>query len=225
MRLLHASSRTHAIFDDERLVSYAGLVPIMRLAQRCDLAGLVAGGVRIAHRCGANAHHKIGSIVAGMVAGADSIDDLDVIRHGGMGRLFGGIRAPSTLGSFLRAMSWGNARQVEKVGRRLLARLASHTPLLPDADVVAFVDLDSTRCRAPRAIWCSPDRFPRAASTVSSRRSPLRAEAAGGRRFRRSLTDESRVTQAAATAMDLREVAGHFVWTLNTACIVLASSL
>lgn len=90
---------------------------------------------------------KIGSIVAGMLAGADSIGDLDVVGHGGMGMLFGGVRAPSTLGSFLRCLSWGNARQVEKASRRLLGRLASHVPLLPGAETLAFVDIDSTQKR------------------------------------------------------------------------------
>jgi hypothetical protein len=77
----------------------------MSLAERAGLSGLVDDHVAINDppiaSTGANPTGKITSIVAGMVAGADSIDDLDVIRHGGMTRLFGGIRAPSTLGSFL----------------------------------------------------------------------------------------------------------------------------
>jgi hypothetical protein len=51
-----------------------------------------------------------------MAAGADSIDDLDLLRHGGMTKLFGGVRAPSTLGSFLRCLAWGSVRQIEKAG-------------------------------------------------------------------------------------------------------------
>jgi hypothetical protein len=147
MRLLHAAGKTHAAFDDPNLVSPAGLVPVMRLAERCGLADLVDEFVRIASRLGVNAQLKVPGIVAGMVAGADSIEDLDVLRHGAMGRLFGGIRAPSTLGSFLRAFTWGNVRQLEAVGRTLLARLARCTPLLPGADVLAFVDIDSTQKR------------------------------------------------------------------------------
>lgn len=108
---------------------------------------LVAEQVTVSHPCGANPHLKVASIVAGMAAGADSIDDLDVIRHGGMGRLFGGLRAPSTLGSFLRALSWGNVRQLEKVNRSMLGRLARHAPLLPGADTLAYVDVDSTQKR------------------------------------------------------------------------------
>ena len=54
---------------------------------------------------GANAGLKVSALVAGMLAGADSIDDMNVLRHGGMGRLFEGTYAPSTLGSFLRAFN------------------------------------------------------------------------------------------------------------------------
>jgi hypothetical protein len=50
-------------------------------------------------------------MVAGMAAGADSIDDLDILRHGAMGELFAGFRWPSTLGSFLRSFTWGNVLQ------------------------------------------------------------------------------------------------------------------
>jgi hypothetical protein len=82
-----------------------------------------------------------------MLAGADSIDDLDVLRHGGMGELFGGVRAPSTLGSFLRGFDWGNVRQLETVSRRLVAGLAAGTPLLADATVMAHLDIDSTQRR------------------------------------------------------------------------------
>ncbi|MFF4777670.1 IS1380 family transposase, partial [Microtetraspora fusca] len=147
MQLFHAPGKTHASFDDEHLVAYAGLEPVMRLAERCDLGGLVDEHVTIADRLGVNAAAKIGSIVAGMAAGADSIADLDALRHGGMDKLFDGIRAPSTLGSFLRCLKWGNVRQIERVSRELLARLAKRTPLLPGADTVAFLDVDSMQKR------------------------------------------------------------------------------
>jgi hypothetical protein len=64
-----------------------------------------------------NAALKVPAIVAGMAAGADSIDDLDLLRHAGMPRLFAGVRAPSTLGSFLRCLNWGNARQLDAVNQ------------------------------------------------------------------------------------------------------------
>ena len=85
----------------------------------------------------------IASIVAGMAAGADSIDDLDVIRHGGMPRLFGGVYAPSTLGSFLRAFTHGRTRQLDAVARRLLVDLAARTPMLAGAAEMTYVDIDS----------------------------------------------------------------------------------
>ena len=120
---------------------------MMRLAERCGLAALVGEHVSIGHRDGVNAPVTVTSVVGGMPAGADSIDDLDVLRHGGMDKLFGGVRAPSTLGSFLRAFTWGNVRQLEKTAPALPARLAQHTPLLPGADVPAFLDVDSMQRR------------------------------------------------------------------------------
>jgi hypothetical protein len=63
---------------------------------------------------------KVPALVAGMVAGADSINDMDLLRRGGMGRLFSGVRAPSTLGIFLRAFTFGHVRQLDAVDSRFL---------------------------------------------------------------------------------------------------------
>ena len=82
-----------------------------------------------------------------MAAGADSVDDMDVLRHGAMSTLFGGVRAPSTLGSHLRCYTWGNVSQLEKAGREFLARLARQAPLLPGAGTLAFIDIDSMQKR------------------------------------------------------------------------------
>ena len=131
MRLLHDLAKIHATFDDPNLVSRAGLVPVMALAQQAGLAALAEEHVRIARPCGVNAQVKVPGIVAGMTGGADSIDDLDLLRHGAMPALFGGIRAPSTLGSFLRSFTWGNVLQLGKVHRLMLAELARRAPLLP----------------------------------------------------------------------------------------------
>jgi len=147
VRLSHIPSRTSAVFDDPNLVSHGGLVPVMALAERAGLPDLLAEHVRPGGECGVNAHLKVGCLVAGMAAGADSIDDMALLRHGAMDVLFGGVRAPSTLGSHLRCYTWGNVLQVEKAGRELLARLAREAPLLPGADVLAFVDIDSTQKR------------------------------------------------------------------------------
>jgi hypothetical protein len=145
--LLHELTKIHATFDDPDLVSRAGLVPVMALAQRAGLADLVDVHVRIARRCGVNAQVKVPGIVAGMAGGADSIDDLDLLRHGAMPGLFGGVRAPSTLGSFLRSFTWGNVLQLGKVSRLLLGELVRRSPLLPGREVLAFVDIDSQQKR------------------------------------------------------------------------------
>ena len=147
MRLSHDPLKTSASFDDPNLVSLAGLVPVMGLAGRAGLEALVRARVVIAAPCGVNAGLKAGCLVAGMAAGADSIDDMDVLRHGAMADVFGGVRAPSTLGSFLRSFTWGNVLQLEAAGRELLAELARRAPLLPGAEALAFVDIDSTQKR------------------------------------------------------------------------------
>jgi hypothetical protein len=140
-------TKTHASFDDPNLVSHAGLVPVMALAQRAGLGDLVAELVRPGGECGVNAHLKVPCLVAGMAAGADSIDDMGLLRHGAMSTLFGGIRAPSTLGSHLRSYTWGNVAQLEKAGREFLAQLARRSPLLPGAGTLAFIDIDSMQKR------------------------------------------------------------------------------
>jgi hypothetical protein len=147
VRLLHGLAKIHATFDDPNLVSRAGLIPVMALAQRAGLADLAEEHVRIGRPCGVNTHLKIPCLAAGMIAGADSIDDMALLRHGAMPALFGGIRAPSTLGSFLRSFTWGNVLQLQKVHREFLAELACRAPLLPGKDVLAFIDIDSMQKR------------------------------------------------------------------------------
>src|SRR5690606_19801716 len=94
---------------------------------------------------GANAGAKVSSLVAGMVAGADSIEDMRLLRHGGMRRLFDRVYAPSTLGSFLRAFEFGHVRQLDAVASRFLTGLAQRSAkLLPVTDGYTFVDVDDT---------------------------------------------------------------------------------
>jgi hypothetical protein len=147
MRLCHDPMKTSASFDDPNLVSRAGLVPVMALAERAGLHALARRHVQITVKTGVFPDLKVACLVAGMAAGADSIDDMDLLRHGAMPDLFGGVRAPSTLGSFLRSFTWGSVRQLEAVSRELLAELARRTPLLPGADQLAFVDVDSMQRR------------------------------------------------------------------------------
>ena len=105
---------------------------------------LVAEHVRIGKPGGGNAHLKVPCLVAGMVAGADSIEDMALIRHGGMSKLFGGVRAPSTLGTFLRTFTFGHVRQLDAVAARLVINLSGRAPLLPGANELAYLDIDDT---------------------------------------------------------------------------------
>jgi len=121
----------------------------VRGAGACDAPGpelraanLLGGLVPIGTSIGSNPAGKISAIVAGMVTGADSIDDLDVIRHGGMPALFGQCYAPSTLGSFLREFTFGHVRQLGDAAQKFLINLARETPLLPGAEAVTYVDVD-----------------------------------------------------------------------------------
>ena len=143
VRLRHDAPVVGASFDDPNLVSCAGLVPVMRLAQAAGLHAAVTDRVRLPGDTGANPAGKVATIVAGMLAGADSMDDLDVARHGGMRSLFTQVYAPSTLGSFLRTFTHGHVRQLQAAARDTLVALAGRTPLLAGADTLCFVDIDS----------------------------------------------------------------------------------
>jgi len=135
------------VFDDDNLVSSAGLVPVMALAQQTGLVRLLDEKVRItAPRIksgAANPAPKLATLIAGMVAGADCIDDIDVIRSGGMRTLFGGVYAPSTVGTLLREFTFGHARQLESVLREHLVALCERVDLLAGADEQVFIDIDS----------------------------------------------------------------------------------
>ena len=141
MRVSHSVA---AVFDDPNLISCAGLAPPMALARRCGLGDLVAGKLTLKAAGGVNAALKVPALVAGMVAGADSIDDMDLLRHGGMGRVFTGIRAPSTLGTFLRTFTFGHVRQLDAVAADFLVNLIGAAPALRDAAVVTYLDIDDT---------------------------------------------------------------------------------
>ena len=143
MQVSHARSLISASFSDRDLVASAGLVPLVGLADRCGLRALVAEHVRLGVTTGANPAGKAMTIIAGMCAGADSIDDLGMLRTGGMDRLFGGIYAPSTLGSFLRAFTWGHVRQLQAATRRSTANLISRAGLVPAGESIVYLDVDS----------------------------------------------------------------------------------
>jgi len=117
-------------FDDPNLVSAGGLVPVLALAEAAGLRDLSDEHLSVPTDKGANAGLKVASLVGGMVAGADSIDDMALLRHGGMGRIFTRVYAPSTLGSFLRAFTFGHVRQLDAIASRFLLVLAGLTRLL-----------------------------------------------------------------------------------------------
>src|SRR5688572_6976397 len=119
----------------------------MALAEQAGLSQLLDEKVRITEsriKSGAaNPAPKLATLVGGMCVGADCIDDVDILRSGGMKTLFGGVYAPSTIGTLLREFTFGHARQLESVLREHLAGLAERVDVLPGADVRAFVDIDS----------------------------------------------------------------------------------
>jgi hypothetical protein len=147
VKVSHRFAPDSAVFDDDNLVSCAGLVPVMTLAEQTGLLELLAQKVHIGEpkvRSGAvNPAPKLATLVAGMCAGADCIDDIDVVRSGGMSTLFGGVYAPSTVGTLLREFSFGHARQLESVLRHHLVALCERVNLLPGAHEGVFVDIDS----------------------------------------------------------------------------------
>jgi hypothetical protein len=147
VKVSHRFDRDSAVFDDGNLVSCAGLVPVMTLAEQTGLRRLLGEKVRItASRIksgAANPAPKLATVVAGMCVGADCIDDIDVLRSGGMKTLFGGVYAPSTVGTLLREFTFGHARQLESVLREHLVALCERVDLLPGADQRVFIDIDS----------------------------------------------------------------------------------
>ncbi|KRB73150.1 transposase [Nocardioides sp. Root190] len=145
MKLSHTPRATSAVFDDPNLVSAGGLVPVLALAESAGLRDLADQHLTVPTDKGANAGLKVASLVGGMVAGADSIDDMALLRHGGMGRVFARAYAPSTLGSFLRAFTFGHVRQLDAIASRFLIALAGLTGLLGASAGPAAGDVGTDR--------------------------------------------------------------------------------
>jgi hypothetical protein len=146
MQVSHKRAAVSVSFDEPNLVSAAGLLPVMTLARDAGLQELADEWLTVPTDKGANAGLKVASVVAGMVAGADSIDDMALLRHGGMKQVFNACYAPSTLGSFLRAFTFGHVRQLDAVASRFLGNLAGRAPLLGThaTEDFVFVDVDDT---------------------------------------------------------------------------------
>jgi hypothetical protein len=140
-------SNAEPVFDDDALVSFAGLIPVMALAEQAGLSQLVGERVRFKRTrvvsAGVNPAGKLTSVIAGMAVGADCIDDLDLIRAGGMPAIFGEVYACATLGQLLREFTHGHALQLASAARAHLVNLVQHSDLLPGIGDRAFVDIDS----------------------------------------------------------------------------------
>ena len=138
--------RIQITFDDRRLVANAGLLLPATLARHLGLPELVQQRLDLGDAPGrANTGDKMMTLVASALAGGDCIDDADVLRTGGTACTLGGtVKAPSTLGTFLRSFRWGHVRQLDRVSRELLARAwaAGAGP----GDAPFTIDLDSTIC-------------------------------------------------------------------------------
>ena len=138
--------RIQIAFDDPRLVDNAGLILPVTLAQHLGLRTLVDNHVDLGDAPGrANAGDKLLTLVASALAGGDCIDDADALRAGGTEQVLGcAVKAPSTLGTFLRSFRWGHVRQLDRVSRELLGRAwaAGTGP----GDGPLTIDVDSTIC-------------------------------------------------------------------------------
>ncbi|MFC7580734.1 IS1380 family transposase [Schaalia naturae] len=140
------SSHTHTrrftpVFDEDHLVSAGGLPAVMGLAERAGFTGLLKARLTVASP---NAPVKVRALVSGMLAGADDIDGMDVLRSGGTAKVLGAVRAPSTLGTHLRSFTHGHTLQLGAINRDLQANLAHLVPTLFGSDELVMVDLDDT---------------------------------------------------------------------------------
>lgn len=139
---MQGSHGLQPVFDDRNLVSHAGLAPVLALAERAGLSELIGSCSSLPV---ANAGVKTRTVLAGMLAGADSIDDLNLLRAGGTARVLGAVRAPSTIGTFLRTFRHGHVLQLGKVNRLLLRRLIDAVPTMAGtAGGLVMVDMDDT---------------------------------------------------------------------------------
>ena len=198
-------------FTEANLVPNAGLVTAAALAQRIGLGELVDQRLRLASE-GANSGAKALTVVGSMLAGGDSIDDTALLQAGAAARVFDDTRAPSTVGSWLRAHKWSNVRELDAVGRELLARLWAAGAGPADLADPLTIDLDSSivpvygRGKQGAAFGYTKVRgyhpqFATCAATGMVLFSRLRGGSAGAARGAKSFLTEtvSRVRHAGAT--------------------------
>ena len=198
--------RIRVSFDDHRLVANAGLLLPASLALRLGLNELADSHVDLGDAPGrANTGDKLMTLVASALAGGDCIDDADALRSGSAGRVLGCVvKAPSTLGTFLRGFRWGHVRQLDRVSRELLARAwaAGAGP----GDSPLTIDLDSTICET---YGLDKEGARRHGYTGQRGYHPLLAVAAGTGDVLMSRLREGRANTARGAAHFLRETLGR----------------
>ena len=150
MRLSHSPAGMPVVFDDQSLIADTGVIPIIGLAQQAGLPAAVADRVHIPGDKGANPGGKVMALVAGMLTGADSFDDLDRLRAGGMKHVAADVYAPSTLRQFVNRFTFGHVRALQAACDQTLRRLAARVCLFPTrattdpTDRMVFVDIDDS---------------------------------------------------------------------------------
>ena len=198
--------RIRIVFDDHRLVANAGLLLPATLAGHLGLRELVDHHLDPGGAPGrANTGDKLMTLVASAMAGGDCIDDADVLRTGGTACTLGGtVKAPSTLGTFLRSFRWGHVRQLDRVSRELLARAwaAGAGP----GDAPFTIDLDSTICET---YGLAKEGARHHGYTGKRGYHPLLAIAAGTGDVLMSRLREGRANTARGAAHFLRETVGR----------------
>ena len=203
---LESPDRIRVAFDDHRLVANAGLLLPATLALRLGLNELADSHVDLGNAPGrANTGDKMLTLVTSALAGGDCIDDADVLRTGGTAGAIGCVvKAPSTLGTFLRSFRWGHVRQLDRVSRELLARAwaAGAGP----GDGPLTIDLDSTICET---YGLDKEGARRHGYTGQRGYHPLLAVAAGTSEVLMSRLREGRANTARGAAHFLRETLGR----------------
>lgn len=130
-------------FTETNLMPNAGLLPAAMLAQRIGLPELFDERLQL-HKHGVSSGSKALTVIGSMLAGGDSIDDTAMLRAGAASSLFDDTRAPSTIGTWLRAHKWSNVRQHDAISRELLARLWAAGAGPADLTAPLTFDLDSS---------------------------------------------------------------------------------
>ena len=203
---LEHPDRIHIAFDDHRLVANAGLLLPATLALRLGLGEVVDRYLDLGNAPGrANTGDKLMTLVASALAGGDCIDDADALRSGGTARVLGCVvKAPSTLGTFLRSFRWGHVRQLDRVSRELLAQAWAAGAGPGDAPLT--IDLDSTICET---YGLSKEGARHHGYTGARGYHPLLAIAASTGEVLMSRLREGRANTARGTAHFLREMVGR----------------